>query len=64
MYHDSNTLMMVMKLERQLNENQQALARLRKDCLRPGTYSFSQMLRCAAARIRKPKLWSRQAETA
>ena len=64
MYHDSHTLSMVMKIEQQLNENKQEMARMRKDCLRPGINKINFTFRLPKIRSGRKQLLTRQAESA
>lgn len=64
MYHDSNTVYMIFKIEQKLNEDKQGIAQLRKECLSPGTNNFSSIIRCIKERIGKRKRWSGQVKVA
>jgi hypothetical protein len=64
MYHDSHTLSMVMKIEQQLNEKKHEMARMRKECLRPGIKKMNITFRLPKIHSGKKELLARQAETA
>jgi hypothetical protein len=62
MYHDTNTVYMIYKIEQQIAENKQKKARIWKERLSPGINNFSRIFRSDEPRGGKQKLWSRQVE--